>query len=118
MPADVAIDGTRLTLQPSRMEVIEAAAPRRQVSTGGFIFSPRAKGRIIRLVFGIDAAKLGVLDALRAARSGVIAHTLQWTDPDGNNFDININWDADPSYNIGTDFSIERFVVTLYERPD
>ncbi len=115
---NVGFDTNTLTIQPSGVDVREAAAVRRQVANGGWIFSTRDKGRVVRLIFGIDAVQDGVLDELRTARGGVIAHTLQWTDPDNNAFNIKVGWDADPPYSIGTSKHIGRFVLVLYERPD
>ncbi len=118
MATDVGFDSATLTIQPSRLEVTEPTAVRRQVSNGGYIFSSRSKGRVVRLIFGVTAVQDGVLDELRTARGGVVAHTLQWTDPDSNSFDINVGWEADPPYGIGVATYIERFVIVLYERPD
>ena len=118
MTTAVGFDSATLTIQPSRMEVTEVSAVRQQVANGGYIFSTRTKGRIIRLMFGIQAVKAGVLNELRTARGGTIAHTLQWTDPDANAFNIKIGWESDPPYGIGTAEYIERFTLVLFERPD
>ncbi len=118
MVTAVGFDSSALTLKPSRLEVEEVKAVRRQVANGGYIFSTRSKGRIVRITFGRQAVRLGILDELRTARGGTVAHTLQWTDPDGNAFNIKIGWISDPPYGIDLNDNIERFVLELYERPD
>ena len=116
MAVNVEIDDVILTNQPSRIELIPAAALRTQATGGGFIGATRNEGDRIRITWGVDVAITAVMAELRTARGGTVAHKLEFDDPSSVHYTIEILWLADPSFTIMLPELYRNFTIEFLER--
>jgi len=72
-----------MTNQPSNIEVEEAEGEYHETIDGGYVVSPKAKGAIITVTWGVQAMKLAAIAELRTKRGSTYSHVIEFIDPSG-----------------------------------
>lgn len=112
------IDASTLSIQPSEIQVMTAAAQTSQVMSGGYIATTQPKGTVIRVTWGVDVVDSAILNELRTKRNGLIAHTITFYDPYGTSHTYKVLWLQDPPYTFRVDLLLGKFTIEFMERPD
>jgi len=117
MAIDFKIDTVAMTNQPSEIRVQPPEGTTDKTLDGGYVASPRTKGAVITVTWGVDTALDGAIAELVTKRNSLIPHTIAFTDRNGTTRTYSVQWLGDPPISILVSYSFGRFSVTFYERP-
>lgn len=117
MPAPAfEIDTVVMTAQPSNIKVEEAEGKYTETIDGGYLVSPRSKGALITVTWGVQAAKDAVVSELRTKRGSTYAHVIEFIDVNSvvQTFNVLI---PPISYEILLSEHYNRLTLRMRERP-
>ncbi len=77
------IDTAVMTNQPSHIDVDPPEGEYHPTVDGGWVVSPKAKGNVITVTWGVQAMKLAAIAELRSKRGTTYSHVIEFIDPSG-----------------------------------
>lgn len=96
--------------------MLPIVAPVEQMADGSYTASKRSYGDVIKVTWGLQAAKTAVMAELRSKRNSLVEHTLAFTDPTGTTHTKSVLWPGEPEFQLIPGYLYGAITVTFYQR--